>query len=816
MPAVTPTLIGTAQKSLLDRALSPFTDVRAGEGATAVLMLANVFLLLICYSVIKTVREPLILLGGGAEVRSYAAAGQAVLLMGFVPLYSWFASRVGRARLLVGVTLFFIVCIELFAAAVAAHVPYVGVAFFIWVGIFNISLVAQFWSFASDIYSKEAGNRLFPLMVIGMTTGAPLGSLVAGRLFHSGMSPQAILQVSAVLLAASVLLYLRINSRETTPATAAEPAMSARGGFGLVLSSGYLRLIALLIVLLNVVNTTGEYIVARMLTSHVSALALADPTFNKAAYIGAFSGDYQFWVNVTALFLQAFVTSRLVKHAGLRGVLLALPLIALGGYAIMAAGVGFSVVRWIKTAENATDYSVMNTARQLLWLPTTREEKYKAKQAIDTFFVRGGDLLSAAAVYLGTTVLQLDIARFALGNTVLTLAWIGVALLILKPVAIRWVPVQRTAAAFGVLAALLAIPAPAAAQETRQEALAAKRAEKAQNLHPYEPAVLERRIERLETTLLSKRPIYTFIGSTYPGGGVAFGPGVRTRYADTGAFDAHAAWSIKNYKAVDAALKLPEVANGHVSFEMRGSWLDAPKVASYGVGNDSLRSDKTQFPYSVTTVGVSTRIQAASFAVGGGLDALAIDSTPGVNPTYRRSRVFTEFDSRTSPNYTRRGGLYRIDWSDYRQTNGGTMNFRRMDAEANQFVPLLRENWVLAFRAQVSTTTTAAGNDVPLVLMPDLGGSHVLRGYPSWRFRGPNRVLLTGEYRWTAGPFVDMALFLDAGKVTARPGDLDLQHLKKTYGIGASLHTFTTTVMRVEVARTVEGTTLGVSFSPSF
>ena len=84
-------------------------------------MLVNIFLLLICYSVIKTVREPLILLGGGAEVRSYAAAGQALLLMGFVPLYSWFASRVDRVKLLVGVTLFFIACIELFAAAVAAR-----------------------------------------------------------------------------------------------------------------------------------------------------------------------------------------------------------------------------------------------------------------------------------------------------------------------------------------------------------------------------------------------------------------------------------------------------------------------------------------------------------------------------------------------------------------------------------------------------------------------------------------------------------------------------------------------------------------------
>jgi hypothetical protein len=172
----------------------------------------------------------------------------------------------------------------------------------------------------------------------------------------------------------------------------------------------------------------------------------------------------------------------------------------------------------------------MNTARQLLWLPTTREEKYKAKQAIDTFFVRGGDLLSAAAVYLGTTVLQLDITRFALGNTILTLAWIGVALLILKPVAIRWVTFQQVSAAFAVLA-LLAVPAPALAQDSRQGALAAKRAEKAQNLRPYEPVLLEKRIETLETTSLTKRPIYTFIGGTLPDGGVAFGPGVRTRYA---------------------------------------------------------------------------------------------------------------------------------------------------------------------------------------------------------------------------------------------------------------------------------------------
>jgi len=421
---------GHEEKGWIDRLLSVFTEVRAGEGTTAALMLLNIFLLLICYSIIKIVREPLILLGGGAEVRSYAAAGQALVLMAFVPFYGWFASRVDRVRLLVGVTLFFVINIELFALAVAARMPFVGVAFFIWVGIFNISLIAQFWSFANDIYNKEAGDRLFPTIMIGMTAGAPLGSLIAGELFGLGFTPQVILQISAVLLLATLGLYLVITRREARAAKAPKAPLAAGGGFELVFRSPYLRLIALLIVLLNVVNTTGEYLIARMLTAHAASLAAGNPGFNTQAYIGSFVGGYQFWVNVLALVLQAFVASRLVKFFGLRGALLALPLIALGGYSLIAAGAGFAIVRWVKTAENATDYSIMNTARQLLWLPTTREEKYKAKQAIDTFFTRGGDVVSAAVVYFGA--MRLGVAGFAAVNVVLVIVWLVVALRILQ------------------------------------------------------------------------------------------------------------------------------------------------------------------------------------------------------------------------------------------------------------------------------------------------------------------------------------------------------------------------------------------------
>src|SRR6185369_9668150 len=95
-------------------------------------------------------------------------------------------------------------------------------------------------------------------------------------------------------------------------------------------------------------------------------------------------------------------------------------------------GVGFAILRWAKTAENATDYSIMNTGRQMLWLPTSREEKYKAKQALDTFFVRAGDLLSAGLVYAGTHWLALSARGFALTNVFLVLLWLGVAVLLLR------------------------------------------------------------------------------------------------------------------------------------------------------------------------------------------------------------------------------------------------------------------------------------------------------------------------------------------------------------------------------------------------
>jgi AAA family ATP:ADP antiporter len=419
----------------LDRALRVFGDVRPGEGALVLLMSLSVHLLLIAYYILKTVREPLILAGGGAELKSYAAAVQALLLIGYVPLYGRVASRFPRHTLINVVTLFFFLCIEALVAAGTSGLPYVGFVFFVWVGIFSLTLIAQFWSYANDIYSREAGARLFPLIGVGLTAGAPLGAAIAGWLFRAGTSPYAMMQLAAVLLLLHLGLYHMVGRRLTrTPESrhVTPPPLEAGNGFAMILRSRYLLLMAVFFLVLNIVNTTGEYVLSRIVLAEAADRALRIPGFDEQAFIGGVYGTFFFFVNIATILIQALIVSRIVKYAGIAGIVLALPLVALGTYSMVAAGAGFAVVMLFKGAENSTDYSVMNTGRQMLWLPTTREHKYKAKQAIDTFFVRAGDVLSAGVVLVGTQWLALDLGGFGRANLVFVMVWLVLAVVLAR------------------------------------------------------------------------------------------------------------------------------------------------------------------------------------------------------------------------------------------------------------------------------------------------------------------------------------------------------------------------------------------------
>jgi AAA family ATP:ADP antiporter len=417
--------------SWLDRLLSVVSDVRAGEAAGALLLGANVFALLGFYYILKTVRESLILSEGGAEVKSYAAAGQALLLLAVVPLYGAIASRVNRVRLVSGVTLFFASHLVIFYLLGSAGVR-VGVAFFLWIGIFNLVVVAQFWAFANDVYDNERGKRLFPVIGIGSLLGAWVGAAAASALF-ARMGPYDLMLLSAIGLAVPVALTRVTDRRERRMAPAksgpVEPPMGKAGGFQLVLSQRYLLYIGLLVLVLNVVNTVGEYILGRLVVADAAATIASGAAGGRdeAAIIGEFYGSFFGWVNLVGLLFQVFLVSRLFKWIGVRGTLFVLPLVAVFSYGLVAAVPLLAVVSIIKVLENSSDYSINNTAKHALFLPTSREAKYKAKQAIDSFFWRTGDLLQAGIVFAGAQ-LALGIRGFALINLSFVAVWIFLVL----------------------------------------------------------------------------------------------------------------------------------------------------------------------------------------------------------------------------------------------------------------------------------------------------------------------------------------------------------------------------------------------------
>jgi len=428
------------ERNLLERFLKIFAEVHGGEGLTAMLLMLNVFLLLTAYLIIKTVREPLILASGGAEIKSYAAAGQAFLLFLFVPAYGFLASKVNRTKLITWTILFFMSNLIAFYILAQYEVP-LGVVFFLWVGVFNLFVIAQFWSFANDIYTQEQGKRLFAIVAFGGSLGAIVGPTIAGWLFKP-LGAYPLMLVAAALLGVYIVIINIVNAWEKRHSIApaikkqeAEKPLGKEGGFELVIGQRYLLLIALLLVMLNLVNTTGEFILGRTVTQRAREAASAEASKAQAAgaafeiaegernkltqaFIGEFYANFFFWVNLVTALVQLFLVSRIMKYLGVATALFLLPVIALGGYSLMIFMPLLNYIMIAKILENSVDYSVQNTCRQALFLPTSREAKYKAKAAIDTFFVRMGDVLSTVVVIIGAR-LAFDIDAFAAVNIVL-------------------------------------------------------------------------------------------------------------------------------------------------------------------------------------------------------------------------------------------------------------------------------------------------------------------------------------------------------------------------------------------------------------
>ena len=438
----------TNNRSSLDRFLGVFADVQSGEGLTALLLALNVFLILMAYYILKPVREALILGEGSAELKTYMSAGQVIVLAFVVPLYAKLVASRPRMRLINIVTAFFTACLVVFYFLAQIGVP-LAIPFFIWIGVFSLMIVAQFWSFANVIYDKSEGERLFAIVGFGASLGAVVGARIADRLIEP-IGIYQLLLLGAAVLGTQVLLTNYIDRRERADLAARKPGAASSKtetakhskAFALVFKTRYLLFMAVMLMLANWVNTTGEYILGNIVKHHAGDLIAAGQGggLTEGQIIGDFYSKYFTYVNVLSLVLQLFVVSRIVKYLGIKWAVMILPCISLGAYNVLAFIPTLTFVLAAKVAENSTDYSLNNTVRNMLFLPCTYEEKFSAKQAIDSFFVRMGDVLSAALVFFGTNVMQLSPQRFAAVNAVLVLVWLVLAWQVGK------IYTQRTAA----------------------------------------------------------------------------------------------------------------------------------------------------------------------------------------------------------------------------------------------------------------------------------------------------------------------------------------------------------------------------------
>ncbi|RLA09619.1 MAG: hypothetical protein DRQ54_02150 [Gammaproteobacteria bacterium] len=450
------------QLTKTERVLRLFTEVRPGEGRTAVMMFANVFLILLAYYFIKPLREGWIAVSdikglSKMEVKAYSSFAQSILLLFVVGWYAQLADRWDRVTLFTRATLFCISNMLVFwflqPNFFFESLPLSGIVYYLWVGMFGVFVVAQFWTFCADIYTDERGKRMLPFIAIGATSGAASGSWPVNKLVGSGLIPtEALLLVAILPLLASIFLIRLVDGRESdqdiighegTQQEAAgiepEKETSIWSGARLVLFSKFLLLAALVTLFTNWVNTNGENLLFRViqetLAVEAQGLGIADER-SMLEFIRdgttAFYGNFYFWVNIIALLLQAFVASRLLKYGGFAAILLILPVIALASYTVMALLPILVVIKMMKIAENATDYSLNNTSRHVLWLPVSSAMKFHGKPAIDTLYVRLGDGLAAITVLVGVHLLALSTSGFFVFNVFLVLCWLVAGVLLVR------------------------------------------------------------------------------------------------------------------------------------------------------------------------------------------------------------------------------------------------------------------------------------------------------------------------------------------------------------------------------------------------
>ncbi len=400
--------------------------VEAGEWRPLGWSFSYFFALLCSYYIVRPMRDEMGI-AGGVEHLQWLFSGTFLVMLAAVPCFGWVARRFAPHRFLPWIYYFFIADLLLFFVLFRSHLThaYVARAFFIWASVFNLFIVSVFWSFMADIFSNAQARRLFGVIAAGGTAGALAGPALT-TLLVLPLGPTNLLLVSAGFLAWAVVCTHRLVAWRRPAAAHAEaeglgpadpPADPPMGGgvlagVRLVFQSPYLAGICLLMLLFATLATFLYFQQAHLVRAH-----FADPARRTALFAAM-----DLAVNALTLVTQVFLTGRIVKRCGLAWSLAAVPLLLAAGFLALGFASSLWVLVAVQVLRRAGNYAVMRPGREMLYVVLGKEEKYKAKNFIDTVVYRGGDAASAW-VYAGMQALGLSAAGIALAAMPLACAW---------------------------------------------------------------------------------------------------------------------------------------------------------------------------------------------------------------------------------------------------------------------------------------------------------------------------------------------------------------------------------------------------------
>ena len=374
---------------------------------------------------------------------------------------------------------------------------------------------------------------------------------------------------------------------------------------------------------------------------------------------------------------------------------------------------------------------------------------------------------------------------------------------------------------------------------TRAGRILQARAAKASRLEPEHNSGFEKKLLKLKDKRLlqaaSESPgdgLKPAIGGVTSGQGFAVGVRylLRDREKDNWRFNAAAFASISKSFKVQADLTLPEFLSPRVDLEFSGRHRRLTRVDYYGPGAKSLLENRTSYLKEDTSADAKVRYRplGGDLSVGARAGILAVNTgrgrrtgTPSPEDLFSsaaaaglddqtnflRTGGFLEFDTREpTTSGARSGALVSLEFSDFSDQGLGRYGFQQLDAEVQKYYSFLNGKRVFVVRGEVATTFTDSDHRVPFYLQPYLGGAYEMRGFPNYRFYGDHSMVTNFEYRWEAFSGLDLALFMDAGKVADRRADLDFSDLETAAGFGFRFNGRNQTFMRLDVAFSQEGT----------